>query len=244
MTPRHHTHGILPAVKSMLELLVVAVFLMTFVAQPSRIPSASMEPTLLVGDFLLVNKQAFSPPSWLNPLPSRAIRRDDIVVFHYPVDPNVLLVKRVIGLPGDRIHLAGNRVFVNGAPLPEPFAVYRSSMPDDFRDNFPNLRYANPSVNSAWWSQLRRGIINGELTVPPGHYFVLGDNRNDSEDSRYWGFVPRQDIIGQPLIVYFSLNQPTSGMMSLEARPTGQPHPIADTLSHLARWDRIGKILR
>jgi signal peptidase I len=161
------------------------------------------------------------------------------------VDPSVLLVKRVVAVPGDRLHLAGNRLFVNGVPQAEPFALYLPTLPDDFRDNFPNLRYADPAVHAAWWNQLRRAVDHGDLIVPSGHYFVLGDNRNDSEDSRYWGFVPRSAIVGQPLVVYFSLSQPTQGLTPmLPAKPTTPANHIADTLSRIARWDRIGTVLR
>ncbi|MGH7118193.1 MAG: signal peptidase I [Acetobacteraceae bacterium] len=196
----------LATVRSLLEFLVVALFALTFILQPFRIPSVSMVPTLRVGDFLMVDKQAFEPEGhlgWL--LPPSTFHRGDLVVFHYPVEPAMHLVKRVVALPGDRIHLQDGHVWINGAPLSEPYAFYSPSGTDDFRDNFPSLREADPNLDPQWWMELRRSVVNGELTVPPGKLFVLGDNRNDSEDSRYWGFVPEGDVVGRPFIVYFSL---------------------------------------
>ncbi len=132
----HHKTGVLPALQSLLHLIVIAIFIITFCAQPFRIPSESMESTLLVGDFLLVNKQAGSPNAeeFSGPLPSAAIHRGDIIVFHDPVDATLHLVKRVIGLPGDHLRLHSGRVFINGHALSEPYAVYRPSPPDNFRD--------------------------------------------------------------------------------------------------------------
>jgi signal peptidase I len=199
-------HGVLATFRSLLEFLVVALFALTFILQPFRIPSESMVPTLRVGDFLMVDKQSYEPEghlSWL--LPPSAIHRGDLVVFHYPVDPSMHLVKRVIAVPGDRIRLRHGRVWINEQPLNEPYAFYSPSAADDFRDNFPSLREADPSLDPNWWMRLRRSIVAGEITVPKGQLFVLGDNRNDSEDSRYWGFVPERDVVGRPFVVYFSV---------------------------------------
>ena len=199
--------GVLTAVKSTVEIIVWALFLVTFVVQPFRIPSASMAPTLRVGDFLLVDKQSFAPSGVLDRLllPSTRVERGDLVVFHYPVDPTLHLVKRVVGLPGERLRMRGGHLLVNGRLLGEPYAFYSPTRPNGFRDDFPSLLEADPSVDLRWWIELRRSIRDGDVTVPEGEYFVLGDNRNDSEDSRYWGFVPRNAIVGRPLLVYFSL---------------------------------------
>ena len=210
MSSTHHEasqrDGVLTAVKSTVEIIVCALFVVTFVVQPFRIPSASMEPTLRVGDFLLVDKQSYAPAGVLDRLlPPTLIERGDLVVFHYPVDPGLHLVKRVVGLPGDRLRMRGGRVLVNGRPLDEPYAFYSPSLPNGFRDDFPSLLEADPSVDLRWWIELRRSVREGDVIVPAGEYFVLGDNRNDSEDSRYWGFVPRDAIVGRPLLVYFSL---------------------------------------
>ena len=204
--------GMLLAAQSLLYVLAISLFVITFLMQPIRIPSGSMEPTLRVGDFLLMNKQAVAPGSggrsW-SPLPPVEIRRGEVVVFHDPVDdPSVHLVKRVIGMPGDRLHLRDGVVYVNGEALREPYAVHRPAPENEFRDDFPNLNTMDNEVNTNWWIRLRGLVHEGEITVPRGSYFVMGDNRNDSEDSRYWGFVPRDAIVGEPFLIYFSFRRP------------------------------------
>lgn len=246
-TPHHGKDGTLVALQSLMTIIVIAIFIITFCVQPFRIPSGSMEPSLLIGDFLLVDKQS-SPsgqPDWL--LPQRPIRRGQIVVFHYPVDPTMHLVKRVIGLPGDHIRLRHGQVYVNGHALVEPYAMYVPSAPDNYRDNFPHLQSADPDVNSRWWIRMHRLIEDGELVVPAGDYFVLGDNRNDSEDSRYWGFVPRAAIVGEPFLIYFSLQQQGS-LNAFPSRPPLVPERhrsgAVDALADFARWDRTLQIVR
>jgi len=207
--------GALAAAKPILEMVVVAVFVITFIAQPVRIPSASMQPTLRVGDFLLVDKQTFAPTGPLDALlvPVPTPQTGDVIVFHYPIAPDTLLIKRIIGLPGDRIRLRHGRVYRNGELLTEPYAFYSPARPNPFRDDFPSLREADPNVDPDWWLTLRKQLTSTEaqnkdaqaITVPADRYFVLGDNRNDSEDSRYWGFVPRTAILGRPLFIYFTL---------------------------------------
>jgi signal peptidase I len=247
----HHRPGILTALQSLLHLIVIAIFIITFCAQPFRIPSESMESTLLVGDFLLVNKQDASPntdgSSGL--LPATTIHRGDIIVFHDPVDSALHLVKRVIGLPGDHLRLRGGHVFINGQALTEPYAVYRPSPPDNFRDNFPRFQSADPEIDSHWWIRMRSLIENGDLIIPTGNYFVMGDNRNDSEDSRYWGFVPREAIVGKPLLIYFSLQQhdtddaTTLTQQALADQRRQHPSKI-DTLVDFARWSRTFQVVR
>ena len=248
--PHHGPPGTLHGLQSLMYIIVIAIFIITFCVQPFRIPSASMEPALLVGDFLLVNKQGSTPGAsdWF--LPATHIRRGEIVVFHYPINPAMHLVKRVIGLPGDRIRLRNGRVYINGQPLLEPYAMYLSSTPDNYRDNFPRLQSADPDVDSRWWIRMHKLIDNGELIVPAENYFVLGDNRNDSEDSRYWGFVPRDAIVGQPFLIYFSLQQHGSGDEMALSRP---PNFVAlrrhrsnavDAIADFARWDRTFQIVK
>ena len=203
----------LATLAALLRVLVVGMFLLTFGAQPFRIPSGSMEPTLQIGDFVLVSKTAFGPRAahgaWSlverRLLPPAAVRRGDLVVFHFPPNPTRHLVKRVVALPGERIHLQDGRVFLNGKPLAEDYALYTPAQPDVFRDEFPNLHEADPNIDPHWWLTLRRLAADGELLVPADAVFVLGDNRNNSEDSRYWGFVPRAAIVGRPFLVYFSV---------------------------------------
>jgi len=197
---------------SLARLTVVSLFVITFLLQPFQIPSSSMEKTLLVGDFVLVNKQVFAPAGrWRWLLPYRDPAHDSLVVFHYPVNPQELLVKRVIAVPGDRIHLRHDHIFLNGAMLDEPFALYRAAGRSSFRDRFPNLQEADPAVEAPWWLELRSRMRNGELPVPPGRYFAMGDNRNNSQDSRFWGFVPRENIVGEPLLVYLSVDRSSGG---------------------------------
>jgi signal peptidase I len=199
--------GLLGTLKSILEIIVFAIFIVTFIAQPFRIPSGSMEPTLRVGDFLLVDKQSYGPAGELDRLllPPARVEHGDLVVFHYPVNPTLHLVKRVVGVPGDRIRLRGGRLLVNDRVVEEPYAFYSVSRPNGFRDDFPSLLEADPNVDLRWWIRLRNSVVDRDVVVPADSYFVLGDNRNDSEDSRYWGFVPRTAIVGRPLLVYFTI---------------------------------------
>ncbi|MBB5343790.1 signal peptidase I [Tunturibacter empetritectus] len=252
--PVHHDRpSVFTALQSLLHLIVIAIFIITFCVQPFRIPSESMESTLLVGDFLLVDKQAAAPDGAGTLLPAAAIHRGDIIVFHDPVDASLHLVKRVIGLPGDHLRLRDGRVYINGHALTEPYAVYRPSPPDNFRDNFPRLHSADPEIDSHWWIRMRSLIENNELIIPTGNYFVLGDNRNDSEDSRYWGFVPREAIVGKPLVIYFSLQtheaDDTDGTgasiaQSATATPTRRHPGKIDSVVDFARWGRTFQIVR
>src|SRR5579875_2859143 len=162
-------HGVLATLRSLCEFIVVALFALTFILQPFRIPSESMVPTLKVGDFLMVDKQSYEPEGalgWL--LPPSEIHRGDLVVFHYPVDPSMHLVKRVVALPGDRVRLKNGRLWINDEPVNEPYAFYAPAAVDDFRDNFPSVRVADPSLDPNWWMRLRRSIVGGEITVPKG----------------------------------------------------------------------------
>ena len=208
---RHTSPGVLGAVSAVLRVVVIGIFLSTFVLQTYRIPSASMVPTLEIGDFVLVSKFAVSGKGLWRPFQRRVlapapIQRGSLLVFHYPPDPSRLLVKRVIGMPGDRLHLRNGRVFLNDAPREESYAIYTPGRPDVYRDEFPNLHETDPNVDPAWWLALRRTLRDdGNLLIPPGRYFVLGDNRNNSEDSRYWGFVPEASVVGQPLLVYWAV---------------------------------------
>jgi signal peptidase I len=247
---RLHLPTVPEAFAGFLRAMVVALFLLTFVLQPFLIPSESMEHTLLVGDFLLVNKQIFAPAGaltyWL--MPYRDIQRGDIVVFHHPRPP--LLVKRVVGLPGDRIRVDDGKVSVNGARISEPYAAFEPAAINPARDIFPGKIYSDPNVDPEWWRRLQSLVQNGELIVPQGQYFVLGDNRNHSEDSRFWGLVPRQAIVARPLVIYFSLTRPSS--TDVEHVKDGQA--ADDKLNHdseltaklagFARWNRIFRVVR
>jgi len=245
-----HPIGILPAIQSLINILIVSLFLIAFTVQPIRIPSASMQPTLLVGDFLLLDKaSAALDPGPL--LPPTQINRGDVIVFHDPVDdPSVHLVKRVIALPGDTLHLESGTVILNNHPLAEPYlAPYlatptTSSYRDPYRDDFPDLRTLSPGVNPAWWIQLRALVHNGQITVPPNSFFVMGDNRSNSEDSRYWGFVPRTAIVGKPTLIYFSWRQPpTEETDSTGILPRTLPGAANSSRPDFARWNRTFRVI-
>jgi signal peptidase I len=243
----HHLPTVPEALASLMRTVVVALFLLTFVLQPFLIPSESMEHTLLVGDFLLVNKQIFAPSGsrhsldrWI--MPYRDVERGDIVVFHHPDPP--YLVKRVVGVPGDHIRIEDGRVTVNGATLDEPYAAFEPAAPNPFRDNFPAQVYTDPNIDPIWWRELQGLTQNGELVVPPGEYFMLGDNRNHSKDSRFWGFVPRQDIIARPLVIYFSLRRPsTTDVQQAADDRLGHDRELSTRLAAFARWKRIFRVV-
>lgn len=203
---RKETSTLREYVDSLLVTVILALFATTFILQAFKIPSSSMEETLLVGDHLLVNKFAFAeaPGSGRGWLPYREVRRGDIIVFKYPFAPHQHFVKRVVGLPGDRLKITDRRVFINGRMLPEPYKVHRSESSGRFGDNFPTRSYLSYSTNEKWDVQLEQWTQDDELLLPPGKFFVLGDNRDNSQDSRYWGFVDRENIIGRPLLIYWS----------------------------------------
>jgi signal peptidase I len=244
---RLHLPTVPEALASFLRTLVIALFLLTFLLQPFLIPSESMEHTLLVGDFLLVNKQIFAPADtgsgFLHRMmPYRQVQRGDIVVFHHPDPP--YLVKRVVGVPGDRIRIEDGHVAVNGVLLDEPYAAFEPADPNPFRDNFPGKIYTDPNIDPVWWRQLQSLTRNGELVVPAGKYFMLGDNRNHSKDSRFWGFVPRDAIVARPLVIYFSLRRPsTTDVEQASDDRLGHDRELAARLTGFARWKRIFRVI-
>jgi signal peptidase I len=239
--PHHQRHTLLQSFQSLITLIVIALFIITFSMQPFRIPSQSMEPTLLVGDFLLVNKEV-SRDSWMV-APTSQIHRGDLIVFHYPVDPSMHLVKRVVGLPGDHVRLHAGRAYINDQPLAEPYAVFEPAPPDRYRDEFPRMDSADPNIDSRWWIQLRTLIDDGEITVPADSFFVLGDNRNDSADSRYWGFVPRATIVGKPFLIYFSVRVAEDAPSDSLRAPAARAQPHAGLSFGSARWDRAMHVI-
>jgi signal peptidase I len=207
------------AAASICSVLVVGLFILTFLAQNFVIPSGSMEKTLLVGDHLVVDRITIAPPTpWMPLVHYREPKRNDIVVFIKPGEldadgkPTIMfLVKRLIGVPGDHIHLRNGIVIVNGVAQSQPHA--QPTTPEnyqEFLDEFPSVApYPTPGgATERWAVDFPSHVENGDLVVPPGKYFMMGDNRHNSLDSRYWGFVPRENIVGRPLFNYWSFNTP------------------------------------
>jgi signal peptidase I len=154
------------------------------------------------------------------------------------------VVKRVVGVPGDRIRLQNGLVSVNGVKQSEPYVVFENAPQDAFRDQFPSRLYTDPGVDTHWWLQMRTDVRDGELLVPPGAYFVLGDNRNHSRDSRYWGFVPRSNVVGLPLLIYFSLQEPSAtDSNTLPDDRLGHEKSPLDTVMSFARWSRMFRVV-
>ena len=229
--------------ESLVVTVILALFGTTFLVQAFKIPSSSMEDTLLIGDHLMVDKVSYGPAGrWRWLLPYERVERDQIIVFRYPRDPETYFVKRVIGLPGDHIQLQNKRVIRNGQLLREPYAVHKSDRYEDFRDNFPN--FSAGAGFPDWMMQVPEYTQNGAIVVPAGYYFVMGDNRDLSSDSRYWGFVPRENIVGKPLVLYWSFE--SSGE---DYRDTGAADSVGrlfDVLLHFpqkTRWKRMFRII-
>jgi signal peptidase I len=195
--------------ESLVIAVVLALFIRTFVVQAFKIPTGSMEQNLLIGDHLLVNKFVFGPTvSRIEKtlLPMTDIRRLDVIVFKYPEDPERDFIKRVIGLPGDTIELRNKRVYVNGQRLEEPYVYYLEDpppLPDE-------MSLSGDPAGSAGDPRVRYGPV----TVPPNHYFAMGDNRDNSQDSRYWGFLPRENVKGKALVIYWSYEAETGNILS------------------------------
>ena len=198
---------------SLAAVLVTGLFIITFVVQAFEIPSSSMEKTLLIGDHVFVNRIQFAPRSqWIGPLvPYRDVRRGDIVVFLHPDprDEGTYVVKRIIGLPGDKIHLRNGVVYRNGVALDEPYIDHDGERPDSYRRDFPAIPPTDDgNVYPNWMVDLPMYIQGEDIVVPADHYFAMGDHRAVSLDSRYWGFIPRKNIIGRPMFIYWSFETP------------------------------------
>lgn len=230
-------------VESLLVTILLALFATTFVLQAFKIPTPSMEPTLLVGDHLLVNKFVFGGSgAWYERwLPYREIQRGDIVVFKFPFDDHTHYVKRVIGLPGDRLRIADQQVYINGQPLDEPYKVHTGYY-DSYGNNFPPLHRDFPrrNVRAEWAAEILRHVEGNELIVPAGRYFVLGDNRDSSLDSRFWGFIDRDSVMGRPLLIYFSVEATAEDYAdrTLSGRLSGLGKALGE-LPQRTRWDRV-----
>jgi signal peptidase I len=223
--------------------ILLLLFGTTTLVQAFVIPTGSMEDTLLVGDHLLVDKLTYSPPGPFSKyiLPYSEVKRGDIIVFRYPVDLRQTFVKRVIGVPGDRIRIVNKQVFRNGSKLEEPYKFHKTDFIDPYRDNFPGQPYLHLSDRAL--DMLEKHVASGEVVVPPNAYFAMGDNRDNSLDSRYWGFVPRENIVGKPLIIYWSYETTTDRLAS----PTIDFRHIIDLAQNFfvkTRWKRTFMLIR
>jgi signal peptidase I len=222
--------------------ILLLLFLTTMLVQAFVIPTGSMEDTLLIGDHLLVDKMAYAPAGPISKyiLPYREPKRGDIIVFRYPTDIQQTFVKRCMGVPGDRIHIVNKQVYVNGHRLDEPYKYNKTDYIEDYRDNFPSE--PNVTLEPGAIRMLQNNVLNGEIVVPPNSYFAMGDNRDSSWDSRFWGFVPRQNIIGKPLIIYWSYDRPSD---QLNTNSISLPQ-ILDLATHFfskTRWRRSFQLI-
>jgi len=234
---------------SLAGVLVTGLFIITFILQAFEIPSSSMENTLLIGDHVFVNRVLFAPATkWIEPIvPYSKIRDQEVIVFLSPSESDLYVVKRIMGVPGDRIHLRNGVVYRNGQKLDEPY-VYNTGFDagdSDYRDNFPSVPppdYSN--VTAEWKLTMPQHIENGDLVVPPGKYFAMGDHRDVSLDSRYWGFIPQENIIGRPMFIYWSFETPSD---QYQQRSWGDRISfLAHTVIHffdMTRWKRTLKVV-
>jgi signal peptidase I len=233
---------------SLAGVLVTGLFIITFILQAFEIPSSSMEDTLLVGDHVFVNREQFATPTrWMGPLlPYRDIRRDDIAVFMSPEQPGLFLVKRIIGIPGDRIHLRDDVAYRNGEKLDEPFVRHKREQHNPYTDNFPAVPPSEGGVTNEKWAQEMPSHIEGDdIVVPPDSYFAMGDNRDNSYDSRFWGFVPRRNLIGRPMFIYWSFVTPEDQYQMRDV--SDRLGFLAHTIIHFfdeTRWSRTFKPVR
>jgi signal peptidase I len=217
--------------ESVVVAVILALFIRTFVVQAFKIPTGSMEPNLLIGDHLLVNKVIYSPsaiPFEDRILAKKPIQRGHVVVFKFPEDPTRDFIKRVIGLPGETVEIRDKTVLINGQALVEPYAHFLE--PPLHRDD-PEYGLRSEGVRDNW----------GPEVVPAGHLFVMGDNRDNSRDSRFWGFLPRDQVKGRALLVYWSYEASRE-----EYHRTGWVEQIRDTFSAFGktRWSRFFHLIR
>ena len=221
--------------------ILMYLFATTTLVQAYVVPTGSMESTIRVGDHILVDRLAYSDAGAFGRhlLPYRDIRRGDVVVFHYPENTQQDFVKRVIGLPGDRIHLAGKQVYRNGHRLIEPYTQHIAPENDPYRDDFPGRPEAFTTPRGE--DMFNHHVFHGEVVVPPNTLFVMGDNRDNSADSRYWGFVPRDYVVGKPLFIYWSYDAPTEDLTEWSL---SHAVDVAEHFFTKTRWSRLFDVPR
>ena len=226
--------------------ILILLFGTTTLVQAFIVPTPSMDTTVRVGDHLLVDKLSYANAGAISRyfLPYTDIKRGDIIVFRYPVDISQNYVKRVMGVPGDHIHLENKEVFLNGKKLVEPYARHIRPYTIPYADDFPSIP---PGAEVSYKERERaqemfaQNVVNGELVVPEGYYFAMGDNRDDSADSRYWGLVPRDNIIGKPLVIFWSYDASTEDLVGFTANHFVD---LARNFFVKTRWDRTLKLVR
>ena len=238
--PAHHERS---AIAEWTVTVLLLLFGTTTLVQAFVIPTGSMEDTLLIGDHLLVDKLAYAPPGPVSKylLPYTPVKRGDIIVFRYPVDIKQTFVKRVIGVPGDRVRVESKTVYLNGIPLKESYKYHKSDYLMSYRDFFPSD--PNTPLAETGLAMLEKHVVNKEVVVPENAYFAMGDNRDSSLDSRYWGFVPRENIIGKPFVIYWSYDAPTERL----AGATISAEHATDLFKNFftkTRWRRTFRLIR
>ena len=223
--------------------VLMLLFGTTTLVQAFVVPTGSMESTLLIGDHLFVDKLAYSPPGPISRhlLPYTEVKRGDIIVFKYPPDPRQNYVKRVVAVPGDRLKVVNKSLVLNGRPLQEPYTQHVRTFVDPYADNFPSE--PNLFVDPRARQMLSGHVKDGEVVVPAGMYFAMGDNRDNSADSRYWGFVPRENIVGKPAIIFWSYDAPTERLASGNIDPAHLFDIVVNFFTK-TRWERQFKLIR
>lgn len=223
--------------------ILMLLFGTTMVLQAFVVPTGSMENNVLIGDHMLVDKLVYSPAGSISRylLPYSDVKRGDIVVFRYPPDIRQNYVKRAIGLPGDRLRIIDKQVYVNGRKLDEPYKQHIRQGLGFYGDNFPEQPDAR--LDARAYTMLVENVLNGDLVVPAGQYFVMGDNRDNSADSRFWGFVPRENIVGKPVIIFWSYDAPTERLASGNIDPA-HLWDIATNFFSKTRWRRTLQLVR
>jgi signal peptidase I len=244
MSKKNAVQGVRGFIAEWSVTILMLLFGTTTLVQAFVVPTGSMEGTVLIGDHVFVDKLAYSPPGAVSKylLPYSEVKRGDIIVFRYPIDIRENYVKRVIGIPGDRIRIEDKQVILNGKPLVEPYKVHVRDFSVPYLDNFPG-RPDFPVYEPAR-KMLAENVENGELVVPPGNYFCMGDNRDNSADSRFWGFVPRENIVGKPVIIWWSYDAPTNRLADPNIISLEHILDLAQNFFTKTRWDRTFQLVR
>src|SRR5271169_1225878 len=249
--PAQRGETIWETLRSLLVVLVGVLCFRTFIAEATVIPTGSMERTIMIGDHLFLDKLLYGPELPYTPFripPLRTVRRQEIVAFHYPLNPSTMFVKRIIGIGGDVVRISDKKVFVNGQALSEPYIQNQFPGILPLRDNFPPSLSEIETLPAAWgldpsWArEMPNSIRSDGLHVPPGFLFVMGDNRDNSWDSRFWGFVPESNVVGEPLFVFWSYDAPSKDWMDegLKGRLKFDASIIWNFITK-TRWSRTGK---